>query len=246
MGAILSTLRTSIIHPLLGAAAAFGVFGAAQAQGAGAAGADLSGVYFTEYPAEALETVDGRPIPLTRAGRAALAANGPGVAASKVPPVGMALEACLPFGPTRVLQQPYPLEIVQEDGTMLLIWEHNHIFELVYMNEPPRPDADASYMGSSVGRWDGDTLVIDTANYNDATFLDENGLPHSENLKVQRRLRKTDDGKALEIQATVTDPAMYSRPWTVRTTLPLRPDVSIEEYVCGQNTLETRYTRRDK
>jgi hypothetical protein len=215
----------------------------APAWGKDAATPDLNGVYYTVHPDKTLKTVDGRAIPLTAAGREALAANAPKVAASKIPPAGLAMDACVPDGPVRILQQPYPLEIVQKGDVIVLIWEHNHVGERVYMNEKPNPDLDPSYSGYSVGHWDGQTLVIDTANFNDMTFLDDNGLPHTEDLKVERRLRKVDGGKALQIEATVTDPTMYSRPWTVRTTLPLRNDISIEEFVCGEKTLETRYTR---
>lgn len=228
---------------LILAATVLALAGVAHAQGKGASPPDLSGVYYTAHPDKTLKTVDGRPIPLTAAGRAALAANAAAVAASKIPPAGAHMEACIPVGPTRILQQPYPLEVVQKGDKVVLIWEHNHIFERVYMNEQPDPNVDLGYTGYSVGHWDGQTLVIDSANYNDMTFLDDNGLPHTEDLKVERRLRKVDHGKALEIEATVTDPKMYSRPWTIRATLPLRPDISIEEFVCGQNTFETRYTR---
>jgi hypothetical protein len=228
---------------LLSVAAAAGLCGVAYAQSKAAPGDDLTGVYYTLHPDETLKTIDGKPIPLTAAGRAALAANAPGVAASKIPPAGVAFDACVPFGPTRILQQPYPLEIVQKGDEVLLIWEHNHVWERIYMNEKPNPDVDPSYMGFSVGHWDGKTLVIDSANFNAKTFLDDNGLPHTEDLKLQRRLHKAKGGKALDIEVTVTDPTLYTRPWTIQATLPLRPDISTEEYVCGVRTLETRYTR---
>jgi hypothetical protein len=220
--------------------------GAAWSEGKPVTPPDLNGVYYTATPPKALKTVDGKPIPLTAAGRAALAANAAKVAASKLPPSGDAMDACVPVGPIRILEQPYPLEVVQKGKTILLIWEHNHIWEHVYFDTQPDPDADPSYPGFSVGHWDGATLVVDTSNFNQATFLDDNGLPHSPDLKVERRIRKIEHGKALQIEATVTDPVMYSRPWTVRAVLPLRPDISIEEFVCGQKTLETRYTRAAK
>jgi hypothetical protein len=220
--------------------------GAAHAETKSASPPDLSGVYYTAHPPKTLKTVDGKPIPLTEVGRTALAANAAKVAASKLPPSGDAMDACVPVGPTRILEQPYPLEVVQKGKTIVLIWEQNHIWEHVYFDTQPDPDADPAYAGFSVGRWDGPTLVVDTTNFNTATFLDDNGLPHSPDLKVERRFRKIDGGKALQIDATVTDPVMYSRPWTVRAVLPLRPDISIEEYVCGQKTLETRYTRAAK
>jgi hypothetical protein len=224
-------------------AAAFGLFCAAHAQGKVPAGADLSGVYFNPHPAKTLKTVDGSPILLTPAGKTAMAANAAKAASSKLPPAGVNMDACLPFGPTRVLQQPYPLKIVQKGDTVVLIWEQNHSWEWVYMNQKPDPDADPTYMGYAVGHWDGPTLVIDNSLFNDGALMDNSGLPHSDGLRVERRLRKVQGGKALEILATVNDPVMYAKPWAVRAVLPLRPDVRIEEFVCGLKTFETRYTR---
>ncbi|MDB5461078.1 MAG: hypothetical protein JWO72_2819 [Caulobacteraceae bacterium] len=236
-----------MVHRLLtaaaAAAAALGVSGAAHAQGKAPPATDLSGVYFNEHPAKALTTVDGSPILLTAAGKAALAANAAKAASSKIPPAGFNMDACLPFGPTRMLQQPYPLEVVQKGDTVVLIWERSHAWERVYMNEKPNPDADPTYMGYAVGHWDGPTLVVDTSLFNNGALMDDNGLPHSDSLQMERRLRKVQGGKALEIVATVTDPVMYIKPWTVRAVLPLRPDIKIEEFVCGLKTFETRYTR---
>jgi hypothetical protein len=229
---------------LLAATTALGLFGAAQAQAKPSARTDLSGVYFNEHPAKTLQLSKGSAIVLTAAGKAALAANAAKAASSKIPPAGLNMDSCLPFGPTRLLEQPYPLQIVQKGDTVLLIWERNHAWEWVYMNEKPDPDADPSYMGHAVGHWDGSTLVVDSSLFNDGTFMDDNGLPHSDALQVERRLRKAPGGKGLEILATVTDPVMYVKPWTVRAVLPLRPDIKIEEFVCGLKTFETRYTRR--
>jgi hypothetical protein len=233
--------KICFIASVLGAAAAgLGVVAGAQAQDK--PGADLTGFYFAQHPVTSLKPVDGRPVPLTEAGRAAYAANAPKVAATKVNPAGMDMAACIPFGPTRLLEQPYPLNIQQKGKMVLLNWEHNHVWELVYLGEKDNPDADPSYAGYSVGHWEGSTLVVDTTHFNDATFLDDTGLPHSDDLKVERRIRKLAGGKGLQIQATVTDPAMYSRPWTVSVTLP-ETKGEIEEYVCGLKTMENRYTR---
>jgi hypothetical protein len=228
---------------LLFAVAALGLFGAVHGAAQAAPAASLSGVYFNAKPAKTLEIVGGGPAPLTAAGKAALAANAPAAAATRRAPKGQDMEACQPVGPTRILQQPYPLEIVQKGDLVVLLWEQNHIAERVYMGEKINPEEDWSYMGTSVGHWDGPALVVESALFNDMTFLDDNGLPHTDALKVERRLRTVQGGKALEILATVTDPAMYTRPWTVRAVLPRRSDIKIEEFMCGARTLETRYSR---
>lgn len=215
---------------------------AAAVAAAPAAPADLTGVWWNDHPVHALSPVGGGAIPLTEKGRAALAENAPLVEATTVKPKGSHMEACLPFGPTRILQQPYPVQIIQKGPLFFIVYEHNHVSEQVYMNEKPNADADPAYMGSSVGRWDGAAAVIETSNFNEQTFLDDRGLPHSDQLSVVRRIRKTGGGKSLEIVATITDPVMYARPWSVRTVLSARPAETVREYVCGQNTLETRYT----
>jgi hypothetical protein len=235
--------KMKIGQRLLVAAASLGVFALVHGQGWAAPAPDLSGVYFNAHPPKTLQIVGGGAPPLTAAGKAALAANAPAVAKTKIPPAGQDMEACLPVGPTRILQQPYPMEIVQKGDVLLLIWEQNHISEQVYFNDKPDPDADWAYMGNSFGHWNGSTLVVETSQFNTMTFLDDNGLPHSENLKVERRIRLLQGGKALEILATVTDPEMYTKPWTVRAVLPRRTDVKIEEFICGIRNWETRYTR---
>jgi hypothetical protein len=226
-------------------AAAIGAGVLASAAMAKDAAPDLNGIYFTAHPPKTLALIDG-PVPLTEVGRKTMAANATLLAATKAQPRGVHMEACTPAGPMRILQQPYPLRVVQKGNTIVLIWEQNHIFERVYLDQPPPADVDESYMGFSVGHWEGATLVIDTRNFNAKTFLDDNGLPHTADMKIQRRLRKVQNGKALEISVKVVDPTMYARPWTVRTVLPARADVDLEEYVCGQNTLETRYTRAEQ
>jgi hypothetical protein len=202
---------------------------------------DLSGVWWNSNPLHALVPVGGGPVPLTAQGKLALAANAEKLKATTLMPAGKRMEACLPFGPTRTLQQPYPLNIIQKGPIFLIVYEHNHVWERVYMDEKPNPDEDLSYFGHSVGRWDGATAVVETTNFNDQTFLDDRGLPHSEQLAMTRRIHRLSAGNKLEILTTITDPVMYAKPWSMRTVLDARPNESIREYVCGLNTLETRY-----
>lgn len=212
------------------------------AAAAPAAPPDLTGVWWNDHPVHALSPVGGGAVPLTERGRAALVENAPLVNATMVKPKGFEMAACLPFGPTRILQQPYPVQIIQKGTQFVIVYEHNHVWEQVYMNEKPNADADPAYMGNSVGHWDGAAVVVESSIFNEQTFLDDRGLPHSNQLSVVRRIRKISGGQSLEIVATITDPVMYTRPWSVRTVLSARPAETIHEYVCGQNTLETRYT----
>ena len=197
-------------------------------------------------PSSDVRPLDG-PISYTPAGSAALAQN---VAALKAavgkPRQRDDLTPCLPAGPVRILQQPYPVQIIQKGKLAVLIYEHNHVYEIVYIGDPPgeAEKADPSYMGYSSGTWSNGELVVATSNFNAQTMLSEMGVPHSDRLNVIRKIRAIDAGKRLEIISTITDPVMFRSPWTVRQVLESKPDTHIEEYVCGQATLETRYTRQ--
>jgi hypothetical protein len=86
-------------------------------------------------------------------------------------------------------------------------------------------------MGYSVGKWEGDTLIVDSSGFNDQTWLDDGGHPHSDALHVIERFRRTDFGH-LELGITIDDPKMYTKPWTVTVPYNLVPDTELIEYVC--------------
>lgn len=207
---------------------------------------EIVGIWWPADHSSDVKPLDG-PIVYTPAGTAALAKN---VAALKSsvgkPKQRDDLTPCLPAGPVRILQQPYPLQIVQKGRMVVLIYEHNHVYEIVYIGDPPgeAEKADPSYMGYSSGTWTNGELFVATSNFNAQTMLSDMGIPHSNRLNVMRKIRMIDAGKRLEILSTITDPVMFKNPWTVRQVLEPRPDTRIEEYVCGQGTLETRYTRQ--
>jgi hypothetical protein len=129
---------------------------------------------------------------------------------------------------------------MQPRDEVVIAYEKDHIRRFVYLGEKPDPDADPSYMGSSVGRWDGDTPVIDSGAFK-PTFLDDTGLPHGEKLKITERLHRIGGGKTLEVRATIDDPEMYSRPWTARYVYTLRPGERIRDYLCGIGVMQTRF-----
>jgi hypothetical protein len=89
------------------------------------------------------------------------------------------------------------------------------------------------YSGHSVAHWQGDTLVIETAGLNEKTFVDATGAPHSDAMTTVERVRKLDDG-TLEDTVTVTDPEMFTRPWSARFVYDLHPEIRLEDYVCGE------------
>ena len=217
---------------------------APQSQSAG--DGEIRGMWWPVEPNSDIVPIGG-PIAYTPAGTLALAKNVETLkAAVGKPKQRDDLTPCLPAGPVRILQQPYPLQIVQKGRMAVLIYEHNHVYEIVYIGDPPgeAEKADPSYMGYSSGTWSNGELVVATSNFNAQTMLSDMGIPHSDRLNVMRKIRMIDAGKRLEILSTISDPVMFRTPWTVRQVLESRPDTRIEEYVCGQGTFETRYTRQ--
>jgi hypothetical protein len=144
---------------------------------------------------------------------------------------------CLPAGLPHLLIVPYPFEIVQTPGRVLLLYEYDSAVRRVPLGvtPPAHPEEDtASYNGDSYGHWDGDTLVIETSNIRAETQLDFTGVPHSDVLRVTERLHRK-DATTLEDQITLTDPKAYAEPFSVTRVYRLRPKWKISEYVCEEN-----------
>lgn len=154
---------------------------------------------------------------------------------------------CLPPGVPRMFYTPYPLQIYQMPDRILFVYEGGaHVWRLVWMDgrKLPNPDdVNPTYLGYSVGHWDGDTLVIETLGFNDRTWLDASGHPHGEKLKVTEKLTRTDFNN-IKIEATIDDPEYYTKPWTVVTGITWAPNRTgpftmrggeILEYICQEN-----------
>ena len=203
------------------------------AQGATAA-PDISGTYWATSYSPKIQVVGGGEPPLTAAGKAAYAVNQAGLADGTL--VDRARKLCLPDGVPRVLATPYPFEVFQvPPGQVTFVYEMNHQLRVIVLDKPlAKLDSlmgDPWYNGHSVGRFDGDTLVVETAGYNATTFLDASGLPHSEALRTLERIRKL--GDQLEDIVTIHDPQMYAGDWQARFLYAARADVRIEDYACN-------------
>jgi hypothetical protein len=219
----------------LAALLAVSVIGGSAANAAGAT-PDISGTWWvTKYDAS-LPIVGGGQLPLTPAGREAYMKNQAGLKDGSI--TDAARKFCVPDGIPRVLTNPYPFEIIQAPpGQITIVYELNHQIRTIAMDKPlpsfqeliPYP----FYNGHSVGRFEGDTLVIQTAGFNEKTFLDATGAPHTDMLMTTERIRKT-GANALEDVVTIHDPDMYTRDFQVRYTYNLRNDVRLEDYVCGE------------
>lgn len=142
---------------------------------------------------------------------------------------------CRPHGMPRLMESPYPIRIIQTPGQVTLLHEVAHNVRRIYLNEAHPADLKPSYLGRSVGRWDGDTLVVDTQGLNERTFLDDEGSAHSTQLKVEERLHKINNGRELQVDFTVTDPVTLTEPYSYSRVYKWRPDVKPAEYVCEEN-----------
>jgi hypothetical protein len=132
--------------------------------------------------------------------------------------------ACAPAGPTRITQTGRPFEIVQTPKRVLILYEWDHWVRHVWMDGRGHPkDSDPTWMGHSIGRWDGDTLVVDTVDINDQSWLDGFGHPHSEALHVVERFRRVNHD-TLEVSVVYEDPKVYTKPWNGKVTFQLNPD----------------------
>jgi hypothetical protein len=148
---------------------------------------------------------------------------------------------CLPPGGPRLFATPYPMEIIQQPEHMriIMIFEGGaHIWREIYMDGRPHVSADAikgqTWLGHSVGRWDGDTLIVDTIGFNEGTWLDYYGHPHTDQLHVTERFTRPSKN-VLHYEATIDDPGAYLRPWTVAWNIPWQPNGELQEYICQEN-----------
>jgi len=129
----------------------------------------------------------------------------------------------------------FPYELVQTPARLVMIFEDDiPSHRTVYLDGRRHPkDPNPNWMGHSIGHWEGDTLVVDTVGFNDKTWLDNQGHPHTENLHVTERLRRPDLGH-LEIEFTIEDPGAYTKPWVIKRVADLYPRAEVGEYVCNE------------
>lgn len=147
------------------------------------------------------------------------------------------MQLCQPVGIPRLINIPYNFSFLQEKDVITILYEFDHMPRFVYMNEKHPENVKTTWMGHSVGRWEGDTLVIDTIGLNDKTWVDSLATPHSSKMEVTERYRLTDGGKGLELIYTVNDPDTFTTVWSGKT-IYSRADVGLYEFVCAENNRE--------
>lgn len=144
------------------------------------------------------------------------------------------LVGCLPRGPRYFVGSgavPHFVKIMQTPDVITILYEELS-FRQIFMDGRPLPqDPDPSFMGYSIGRWEGDELVVESVGFDDRTWLDFGGHPHTEALRITERFRRTSVG-SMALQVTFSDPGAYARPWTIPVPVMPAPDTDLLEYVC--------------
>lgn len=145
---------------------------------------------------------------------------------------------CLPQGPLQYHQDPQPRKIVQTPGQTLIIYESNYGLRTIYTDGrslPPQGEPQPSWHGYSVGRWQGETFVVESNNFRGDGWLDTGGSPYTEAARMTERFRRVNFG-LLDIELTVDDPKAYTKPFTVRVEQRIVADGSeMIEFICHEN-----------
>lgn len=145
---------------------------------------------------------------------------------------------CLPPGVPRILLIPFPMQIVEIPGEVIMLFEYDHYVRYIYTDRRKHPkDLNLTWMGDSIGKWEGDTLVVDTVGLSDKSWLDQVGHPHSDALHVVERIRRVDHD-TLQDDLTFDDPKAYTKPWTGQRIFKLRPGWHLMEYICEDHIEE--------
>jgi hypothetical protein len=142
---------------------------------------------------------------------------------------------CLPLGVMQLHTHGQPRKIVQNPGVIVIMYEANSGLRQIFTDGRPMPkDPEPWWYGYSIGKWDGDTLVVESAHFRDLGWLDVEGSPLTDRGRIIERFRRPDYGH-LEIEVTIDDPKAYTKPWTVTVHQRILPDTDLIEFVCQEN-----------
>jgi hypothetical protein len=148
---------------------------------------------------------------------------------------------CVLSGVPRENVVPYPFKIFNTNGEIVILYEALHSYRQIFMDGRPLPkNPNPTWMGYSIGHWEGDTLVVESSGFVDNNWLDNNGHPGTEALHLTERFRRRDFGH-IDAAITVDDPKAYKKPWTVNLKFNLNPDTELIEYVCDENEKDVNH-----
>jgi hypothetical protein len=147
-------------------------------------------------------------------------------------------------GVPRAVYTPFPWEVVEKPGLVVFLYEYPHGIRIVHTDgsheHPKGRDVLNTWMGDSVGHWEGDTLVVDVNGFNDQTWLDMSGNFHSDQLHVVERYTMK-DSKNIEYEATLDDPKVYTRPWTMKFPIAATKGQDIMEFECLEGERDLKH-----
>ncbi len=207
---------------------------------ADAAHPDFTGVWSIVGYSPSLKTVDGKAPPLKPEAKAEYDKHL--AAAAKGDRSWDESAICLPQGLPRLMIQNEPFQIMQRPKAVFFLHQVNRLPHRAYFNEPlPKPDdVDPLYLGFSIARWEGSTLVVESSGFRDGTLLDDKGLPHSDALHLTERYRLGPGGKTMTATFTIDDPKDYTQAWTAKASFVKKPaDFEIPEEVCADKLKST-------
>jgi hypothetical protein len=148
---------------------------------------------------------------------------------------------CKPAGALRLLTYPPYRKLIQMPGLVVILSERDVTFRQIFTDGRPLPkDPNPSFNGYSVGRWEGDTLIVETIGFRDGIWLDRKGSPLTDAGRMTERFRRTNFGN-LDIEITIDDPKAYTKPWTIKLHQLLVPDTDLLEYYCQDNEKDTAH-----
>jgi len=153
---------------------------------------------------------------------------------------------CLPDGVPHADLLPEPFKIIQTPGVIVMLYEVETTFRQIFTDGRKQlTDPSPSWMGYSVGKWDGDTLVVDTVGFNNLSWLDARGHGHSEEMRVEERFHRRDFGH-LEVGVTITDPKTFTKPVSINFVEALLPDTDLLEHYCLEDEKDARAAKAGK
>ena len=156
---------------------------------------------------------------------------------------GNPLIRCLPAGVPRLDAYTHPYKIVQTPALIVILYEAATFRQIFTDGRALPKDPQPSWMGYSIGKWDGGTLVVETIGFNDKTWLDGSGHPHSDAMHLTERFRRRTIGR-MDIEITIDDPVAYTKPLKYTQPQQLLPDTELLEYVCNENLKDLTHVAR--
>jgi len=190
---------------------------------------DVSGTWYRAQ-GQTLRPADG-DVPLTPWAAAKMKAERPAFGDNQdfADTTDPSLRYADPNGYPRISQHPMKFKLVQTDDYVYQFWEYNQNWRQIAINQPPPEDPPLTWYGTAVGKWDGDTLVVDSRGFLPSTWLDSRGLPHSDELHIVERIRR--EGDTLAFDFTFEDAKAFTKPWSARLTFQLVKDGAMTELI---------------